>query len=148
MADDPTGTRGVSPLMIFVASFRRILGAALDGVSGYRGAVICCTTGRRKSFADRFCSSSGIQTTPDDLRTLSFGCLADSLQCMLYWMMASARFSTEGGMVRPIVLAEPALITSSNSGVGPIGRSAGRVPLRTRSTYNAPCRAIVRPSAP
>ena len=40
MADDPTGTRGVSPLMIFVAPFRWILGAALDGLSGDRAAIM------------------------------------------------------------------------------------------------------------
>jgi hypothetical protein len=39
-------------------------------------------------------------------------------------MTASARFSTEGGIIRPIAFAEPALITSSK--VMAVNRQVGR----------------------
>lgn len=49
-----------------------------------------------------------------------------------YWMMSSARASTEGGMVSPSAFAVLRLMASSNFVDWTTGRSAGFSPLRIR----------------
>ncbi len=52
----------------------------------------------------------------------------------LYWITSSARFSSDGGIVRPRAFAVFRLMTSSNFVGCSTGRSAGFVPLRILST--------------
>jgi hypothetical protein len=69
---------------------------------------------------------------PGTLRTLSLS----------YWMISSARASTEGGIVRPICFAAFRLMMNSNFVGCSMGRSAGLAPLRILSTNVAARRSI------
>ena len=51
-----------------------------------------------------------------------------------YWIISSARCSSEGGIVSPIAFAVLRLITSSNLVGCSTGRSAGLAPFRILST--------------
>src|SRR5262249_3894530 len=70
------------------------------------------------------------------------GCTAEQgdERAAIHSITSSARASSVGGMVRPSALAALRLITSSNR-VGCSSRmSAGRAPLRIRSTWPTACR--------
>src|SRR5919199_7015333 len=57
-----------------------------------------------------------------------------------YWITSSARTRSDEGNVIPRALAVLRLSTSSNFVGCSTGRSAGLAPLRSLSTYVAPCR--------
>jgi len=56
---------------------------------------------------------------------------------MHYWMTSSARWSTDGGIVRPSALAVFMLSTNSNLDGSSTGSSPGFMPFRILSTYTA-----------
>jgi hypothetical protein len=65
-----------------------------------------------------------------------------------YWMISSARASTDGGIVSPNIFAVFMLMTSSNFVGCSTGRSAGLAPLRILSTWAAARRRRSGTSAP
>src|SRR5215475_4113098 len=76
------------------------------------------------------------------------GFILAAVMIVAYCMISSARFSRDGGIVRPSVLAVLALITSSNVVGCSTGRSAGLAPFRILSTNAAPRRKRSRKLGP
>ena len=59
---------------------------------------------------------------------------------IVYWMISSARSSSDCGIVRPSAFAVFRLMVNSNLVGCCTGKSAGLAPLRILSTYTAACR--------
>src|SRR5262249_28330159 len=73
----------------------------------------------------------------NDQECAGVGHSLDTTHIRIYWIISSARASTEGGIVRPSALTVLRLMTSSNLVGCSMGRSVGLAPLRMRTTNTA-----------
>src|SRR5215472_12031991 len=110
-------------------------------MSSPRGAAsqgrVAATTRSSPPRAKRRRGKHGVERAPKGASRYD----SEQAALLFYLITLSAHASTVGGIVRPICLAVFRLITSSNFVGCSTGRSAGLVPVRILSTYQAPALA-------